>query len=146
MYVLIGNMFTNCSQVILLKADESTHSEACKSTNAKTGCDANPIKCEQCDKDVDFSDYENHTQQHKALLRQFEEEKALHGIVPCEFCAASIPFINYDKHINSEHKSPNPKQPAPTIPAQPEIKVEGPAPQVELPSAPKQPAVASGID
>jgi len=142
MYVLIGIPLTYFSHEILIKVDEEIHNTSCKAANAKYDADSVLIQCEVCEKDVEFTVFEKHMHQHKALLRQMEEEKSLYDLIPCDKCRTEIPFNKYEKHVKECKPSPvtNPEptsvtNPEPTKPAG--IKRSQSTPEVGLPKTEK---------
>eukprot|EP00826_Nyctotherus_ovalis_P009619 TRINITY_DN12545_c0_g5_i1.p1 TRINITY_DN12545_c0_g5~~TRINITY_DN12545_c0_g5_i1.p1 ORF type:complete len:264 (-),score=43.03 TRINITY_DN12545_c0_g5_i1:144-935(-) len=92
--------------------------------------------------------YEKHQQQHKTLMRQLEEEKVLHGLIPCDICKLEIAFNQYEKHISAHSSTQPAAAPGPTISrTQSDPQMVKPSPSSDPgppPNSPKLPQ-ASGI-
>lgn len=99
---LAGTPPFHSSQEILTKTDESAHNAFCKPC---TSPNAVLVRCDRCERDVEFGVYEKHQQQHSVLMRQVEEEKALHGLIPCDICKLDIAFNQYKKHVSAHNSS-----------------------------------------
>lgn len=98
---------TNHSHEMISTADEKEHLANCVVEHNPTSQIL--IPCEMCGQLIDFETYDEHLNEHKAKLKQIEEEKAAVCTVPCEVCKFPILFSEYEAHIKVHDKIPEQK-------------------------------------
>lgn len=105
------------SQETVSTADEKEHLANChikRSQSASIEIKPIPtseilIPCEICREQINLENYEEHLNEHKANLKQIEEEKIAACTVPCEVCKFPILFSEYEAHIKTHDNPPEPK-------------------------------------
>ena len=59
----------------------------------------NLIPCDECGKNIDFTQYESHMAQHKNNIKKKKEAESINAKIPCDVCREEISFEEYQLHM-----------------------------------------------